>query len=42
MDRFLADERRYVSEDIDYVEQHSPFKSSVNLKEIRDLEIDVG
>jgi predicted N-acyltransferase len=27
VDRFLSEERRYVSEEIDYLEQFSPFKS---------------
>ena len=33
--RFLEDERRYVAEDIDYTEQRSPFKSTVDLGRIR-------
>jgi len=33
--RFLEDERRYVAEDIDYTEQRSPFKSTVDLGDIR-------
>ena len=33
--RFLEDERRYVAEDIDYTEQRSPFKSTIDLGIIR-------
>ena len=33
--RFLEDERRYVAEDIDYTERRSPFKSTVDLGDIR-------
>lgn len=33
--RFLEDERRYVAEDIDYTEQRSPFKSTLDLDSIR-------
>ena len=34
---FLKDERNYVQQDIDWIEQHSPFKSGVELSEIRGL-----
>ena len=33
--RYLEDERRYVAEDIDHTERHSPFKSTVDLGRIR-------
>lgn len=33
--RYLEDERRYVAEDIDETERHSPFKSSIDLGSIR-------
>lgn len=33
--RYLEDERRYVEEDIDDMERRSPFKSTVNLADIR-------
>jgi len=33
--RYLEDERRYVAEDIEYTQLHSPFKSTVNLDRIR-------
>jgi len=33
--RYLEDERRYVAEDIDLTERHSPFKSTVSLDQIR-------
>jgi hypothetical protein len=37
--RYLDDERQYVESDIDYTEQHSPFKSTVDLKHIRRIEL---
>ena len=40
VDTYLEDERRYVEQDIDYLEQHSPFKSSVALEKIREVRID--
>ncbi len=36
--KFLKDERNYVQQDIDWIDQHSPFKSGVELSEIRGLE----
>ena len=33
--KYLEDERRYVKEDIDHTERHSPFKSTVDLGRIR-------
>ena len=35
VDQFLEDERRYVAEDIEHLEQRSPFKSTVDLGDIR-------
>lgn len=39
VDQFLNEERRYVQQDIDYVEQNTPFKQSVDLKGIRELSL---
>ena len=35
VDRYLAEERRHVEGDIEWIEAHTPFKSSVDLEEIR-------
>ena len=37
--RYLDDERQYVESDIDYTELHSPFKSTVDLKQIRKIKL---
>ena len=37
--RYLEDERQYVESDIDYTEQRSPFKSTVDLAEIRTINL---
>lgn len=37
--RFLTDERRYVEEDLVYVEENSPFKSSTDLKNLREVDL---
>ena len=37
--RFLKDERRYVEEDLAYVEAHSPFNARTDLKALRDIEL---
>ena len=34
---YLKEERRYVAQDIEYTEQRSPFKSTVELGQIRDI-----
>ena len=36
--RFLREERHHVQQDIDWIEQHSPFKSGIALDAIRGLE----
>ena len=36
---FLDDERKYVQQDLDYVEQHTPFKSSTDLQQLRQIAI---
>ncbi len=36
---YLVDERRYVAQDIDHVEQHTPFRSDVNLDDIRSVDL---
>ena len=35
VERYLKDERNYVRQDIDYVEEHSPFKSTIGLDKFR-------
>ena len=35
VERYLKDERNYVRQDIDYVEEHSPFKSTISLDKFR-------
>ena len=37
--RYLKDERRHVAADIDYVEQHTPFREGVDLKAIRGMRL---
>ena len=37
--RFLEDERQYVEQDIAYVEAHSPFNASTDIRELRNLEV---
>jgi hypothetical protein len=39
VDQFLNEERRYVQQDIDYVERNTPFKQSVDLQGIRELSL---
>jgi len=36
---YLKEERRYVAEDIEHVERHTPFKSSVSLDHLRDVRL---
>ena len=36
---YLEDERRYVAEDIEHVEQHTPFKSTVALENLREVKV---
>ena len=38
--RFLDDERRYVEQDLAYVEAHSPFNASTDLKALRSIVLD--
>lgn len=35
--RFLEDERKYVQQDLDYVEDHTPFKSTKDLNALREV-----
>ena len=35
--RFVDDEREYVRQDIEYLEEHSPFKSTIDLHKFRDV-----
>ncbi len=39
VERFLDDERRYVEQDISYIEAHSPFKAETDLKALRSVEL---
>ncbi|MEE8078694.1 MAG: GNAT family N-acetyltransferase [Pseudomonadales bacterium] len=39
VDQFLDEERRYVQQDIDYVERNTPFKQSIDLQGIRELSL---
>jgi hypothetical protein len=39
--RFLDDERRYVEQDLAYVEAHSPFNASTDLKALRSIVLDL-
>jgi len=39
---YLQDERRYVQQDITHVEAHSPFKSTINLEQIREVALPEG
>ena len=38
--RYLKDERRHVAADIDYVEQHTPFRKGVDLSAIRGIRLE--
>ena len=37
--KFVDEEKTYVERDIDYIEQHSPFSSNVELRELREIQI---
>ena len=39
VERFLDDERNYVQQDLDYVEAHTPFKSTTDLNALRSVEV---
>ena len=41
VDRYLKDERNYVREDIEHVEDHSPFNANVSLDKFRTTETDI-
>jgi predicted N-acyltransferase len=40
VERYLEDERQYVAEDIEHVEQHSPFNVNTDLRTLRQVELD--
>ena len=41
VDRYLTDERNYVREDIEHVEDHSPFNANVSLDKFRTTDTDI-
>ena len=41
VDNFLTEEREHVSQDIEWIEQHSPFRSTVDLSAVRSGRIEL-
>ena len=39
VEQFLDDERQYVLQDIDHIEQHTPFKASTDLQSLREIDV---
>jgi predicted N-acyltransferase len=42
VDNYLSEEREHVAQDIEWIEQHSPFKSGVDLSSVRTGSIDLS
>ena len=37
--KFVDEEKTYVERDINYIEQHSPFNSNVELRDLREIQV---